>query len=285
MKTNKNIFLNLLSVFLALAIFFDWGLPVCAQTSGFPKEEAGLAVYGKLEALDEENFDNFKEFLSEHAETDYLETATTTYMIAIKRYAVNDGQYEGSNAEIDLHIYLGVDGWLAVYLLNNEVPGSVVSWRAGENVGRTILESAFDEAATAVGADIVEQMKYYDFSHTQATKMSIARQKLSATDEDYKTDLSTVMNVIVPGQLYQASYSIKNYAPESVANGVHAVLNLNGNEVANFAPSGFEYGVYNDSLFNPAGSNNQIILLRGLGIRHVSAASVFIYHPAETDAI
>ena len=238
--------------------------PLAANAAAtFPVDSAGIAAYVKLNQLSAVNFENAKSLF------DRVETLGTTYMIGVKDYRASEIGI--ANSAVPVRVYLGADGWLVAYLSRGQEPSRIVNWNDGQPLGNTILKIAIDEAAAKIGSAIVEPMKYYDFAHPDANKMTFAKQNLDNPAINSKT-----INILVPGTLHQASYSIKNYAPSGAPYGVKAVLYLNNVLVALFEPSAFQYGIYENPPFNQ-GSNNDVKLERGSGIGYVSAVTALIY--------
>ena len=170
-----------------------------AQTDAttFPVDQAGMAAYVKLDSISQTNFDNAKQSLF-----DQVETAGSTYLIGTKQYSV-DGSDQN---KINFHIYLGANGWLVAYLLNTEEPTRIVNWNTGAALSDTLLKTAIEDAISKIGATAANPVAYYDFAFPDAQKMTLTRENVNGDNGVFTKNFT----VLVPGTVYQASYSLKS---------------------------------------------------------------------------
>lgn len=260
-------------IFLAIAaVLVFWPkLPAEAQVApGFLQDQAGLAAYAKLNPLAKANFDNARNNLFEFAEF-----ATSTYMIGVKTYFINDEINSDGYNKVQVHFYLGADGWLAVYLLKNESLGKIINWRNSAGVGDNLLKIAFDEAIQKTGAIAAGPMQYYDFSRPQASKMALAGDIINKTDVENSDELS----ILVPGTLSQASYSVIAFNCNRASWYTTMWLYLNNEKVAGRDYVNFLWGDYDLTKFK-AGQPNIIRTVRNGGWDcKTGGASIVLYNP------
>ena len=169
-------------------------LPILTHAATtFPVDQAGMAAYVKLGNLTQANFDNAKQNLF-----DSVEAASSTYMIGVKKYSVDDT----SGVKINFHIYLGTNGWLVVYLSKDQEPSQIINWATGAALDNTLLKLAIEDSAAKINSAPTTAIAYYDFAQPDARKMTVVRENISSggSPKDF--------TVMVPGTLYQASYSI-----------------------------------------------------------------------------
>ena len=132
----------------------------------FPVDDAGIAAYVKVS----ESIELAKVVLI----CDYVEEMTTTYFIG---YLLNsDGQIT--------RLYVGADGWVIPYYLNNEQARLIVRWNKLSDYDPTIetvtamntLEEVISKVCTNLEINydtIKSEIKYYDFEFPDATHMVI----------------------------------------------------------------------------------------------------------------
>lgn len=261
MKTRKNVFVGLTAAVCGLAF-----LGVAPAQAAFPQDQAGIAAYVKLASISQTNFDNaLKNFF------DYTEPSGDTYMIGVKGYTVDNLPYDPyARNKIDVHFYLGVDGWMAAYLPKAEPAAKIVNWRDGAELKNTLLEVALNDAIGKIGAATTEEIKYYDFSKTSAKKMTIIKEIVDNNEE------RDSFSATIPGQLEGAFFSLASLTPVFMNNMME--LSLNGNR---FTTSGqkFLWGNYDFNLFRSGASNDfQLQKYCGAGCA-VAAATVLVYNP------
>jgi len=235
-----------LAVSVLLAVFAALPLAVVADaTITFPKDDAGMAAYVKLNQLSQVNFDNACQSLFENAAP-----SGQTYMIGTKNYSATD---DGTN-KVEFHIYLGTDGWLVVYLLRNQNPSRIVNWQSGHPLSETLLKIATEDAIDKIGASVAETMKYYDFSNPDATKMTLIRETVEPgqTADDF--------SVTVPGNLYRASYSLASFGGAYNSQTVFASLYMDNNQfVDKITDTPIIWGDYDESIFTAQTSHTVIL--------------------------
>jgi hypothetical protein len=239
----------------ALVFGFCAGLP-CAvgAATTFPVDQAGIGAYVKLNSLSPANFENAKSVLF-----DSVESFGDTYMIGKKEYAsytANDMDYGKTN----FHIYLGADGWLAAYLLDDEEPSRIVNWNAA-NLSDTMLKFIIDDAIEKIGSAASGKIKYYDFSNPQATKMTFVKEITVANDVNESGEMIRTddFSLTLPGTLYQPSWTIMGMGTSCPMGGYGFPVNLYIDDDI-YSPLGggcnvISYGNYDVNLLNDRASH------------------------------
>ena len=248
MKTEKNVFVGL-SVAVFGLVFFG----AAPAQAAFPQDQAGIAAYVKLTSISQTNFDNaLKNFF------DYTEPSGDTYLIGVKGYTVDNLPYDPyARNKIDVHFYLGVDGWLAAYLPKAEPAAKIVNWRDGAELKNTLLEVALNDAIGKIGVATTEEIKYYDFSSPASLKMTMVKEFSPANDKDESDNLirSNEFSAMIKGQLNRFSWSVQGIGTYCASGGWMMPINLSIDGYTSIGDAGcsrFTYGNYDSSasIFN-----------------------------------
>ena len=240
-------------------------LPANAANT-FPVETAGIAAYVKLDSFDLANFENAKNNLF-----DSVETAGDSFVIGLKKYNTVS---TGTN-EITPRIYLSANGWLVVYFLKTEEPSKIVNWRAAAPLGDTMLKVIIEDAAAKIGVGYSGPIRYYDFSHPEANKLTLVREKAEGVSG---SDMANDFTVLVPGTVQQASYAIYCAACTIASWRSPASIALDGAQVSAVtdATGAYVYGNYALDKFE-GGKSHKVNLDREGTNDHPAAATLIIY--------
>jgi hypothetical protein len=263
---------KILAVSSFLALFAVLPLDAFAETTSatFPASTAGMSAYVKLGNFSVDNYEavapyftNFKEYIGTP------ESASSTYIIGVKQYNTVSDAF--GKKEVTFHLYLAADGWLVIYLTRGQEPSQIVNWRTGSQLSDTMLKIAIDEAAAAIGAPVAESMKYYDFQHPEANKMTMMRETAVG---------SSSFSVIVPGQIKQASWAYGCFDDQTSCQwqNLGGIYFDNGIPilVATSASPSFSYGDYDLAQFT-ANEPHTVLLTQGSVYTHPSAATLILY--------
>jgi hypothetical protein len=258
---------------LAVLAFGQRSIASAQTATGFPKNEAGLTAYTKLKSISQANFDAARQFFESAS-------ATSTYIVGVKSYPADERICSNGCNSVNIHFYLGADGWLAAYLLNNETPGQIVNWRTGAGLTNTLLNVALESAAVGIGA-ATSTIAYYDFSSPQATKMTLVKDKLDIPNVFVRTN---EFSVAIPWPLEKASYSLAFFGCSFNSNYDldFSTLYLNDGCVAKKTGVDFLRGDYDLARFKISnnGESNIIRLERIYGSPcNTGGVSVFLYRP------
>ncbi len=268
MKTEKNVFVRLLTA-VCVSAFLGGAFTAPAQAA-FPQDQAGIAAYVKLEGVNLESFENAKKNLFE-----LPESVGGTFMIGSNHYAINDSPYSAGGDKISVKIYLGVDGWLAAYLLKDESLGKIINWKTGATIADNILKVAVEDAMQKITHTGAGTIKYYDFANPQASKMTIIVENIGVDDEGYTDEFS----VLIPGDLKRASYSLLSSGCNIASHYSLMILYLNGSYVAGQPSAAFLWGDYDLTKFI-VGGGNKILTSRMYGSQcKTDSATVLVYNP------
>ena len=174
----ENVFARSLAAVCAAAFLSILSAP--AAQAAFPQDQAGIAAYVKLEGVSQTSFDTaLDDFF------DSTEPSDSTCMIGVKGYLVDDQPYDPyAYNKTDIHVYLGVDGWLAAYLLKDDPAAKIVNWRPGAELKDTLLKVALEDAIAKLGAAPIGEIKYHDFSAPASSKMTLVKESSPANDQD-----------------------------------------------------------------------------------------------------
>lgn len=248
-----------------------------AQTAAttFPVNEAGIAAYVKLDSISQTNFDRARQSLF-----DSVESFGDTYMIGVKEYSI-DGIDGGPYNKVNLHMYLGADGWLVVYLLKTEEPSRIVNWRADAATGKlvplsdTLLKFAIEDATSKIGASALTSAAYYDFAQPEATKMTMIREIIEKGGQESSDEFT----VLVPGTLQQASWATKCFDCAINSWDAAATLYVDNNYAAGEVSTSFDYGDYDNAMLG--GNKSHAIRLdrRSGSDDYVGAVTLLLYSP------
>jgi hypothetical protein len=236
-----------------------------AQTNSttFPVNQAGMAAYVKLDSISAANFDNAKQSLF-----DQVETAGSTYLIGTKLYSVDASEQN----KVNFHIYLGADGWLVVYLTKDQEPSRMVNWRSGTALSDTLLKYALEDAIQKIGATAANPIAYYDFAFPDAQKMTLVRENVNWPNNG---DSFKKFTALVPGTIYQASYSLKCDGTSKPNNYTFGALYIDEQLVKDMPTSPLVYGIYDGALFT-ANQSHTIQLNQGY-TDPLSGATLILY--------
>jgi len=257
------LFNKLLLAVLALVL-----LPlVTSAQSAFPVDTAGIAAYANLGPLAETNFTN--------AERDYFDKPYAlgdTFRIGLKDYCADDF----CDQKVTFRVYISTSGWLVVYLPKEEPVSKIFNWRTGSTLENNLLKIAIDDAASKIGSAITSPMNYYDFSHSQATKMTFAREWIKTDDGQDFDDF----DILIPGTLHLASYSLACLGGCGVYPGSTAVkVSIDDNLAAGEENKLFVWGNYDPALLATNASHNIKVERRPNSKNLVSAATLILYTP------
>lgn len=201
----RNVFARLFAAVCAAA-FLGALFAVPAQAA-FPQDQAGIAAYVKLTGVNQTSFDTaLDDFF------DSTEPSGDTYMIGVKGYLVDDQPYDPyAYNKTDIHFYLGVDGWLAAYLLKDDPAAKIVNWRPGAELKNTLLEVALEDAIAKLGAAPAGEIKYHDFSAPASSKMTLVKESSPANDQDSEGNPinHNEFSAMMKGVLSRFSWSVK----------------------------------------------------------------------------
>jgi len=233
-------------------------------TSTFPIEDAGMSAYVQLDTISQATFDNATANLFES-----VESFDSTYMIGVKDYYASD---VFTVSKLQFHIYLDTNGWLVVSLLNSQEPSMMVNWSDGATLDNNLLKSAVIEAVNKLGASYNNSsIKYYDFSHPDATKMTLVRENILPGE-----DLEDEFTALVPGTIHQASYAMVVLSGGLNSWSQAATLLLDGNLVVYIKQNSFVYGLYDAAIFTPGVSHTINLRSRDTSCS-IAAATLILY--------
>lgn len=193
----KYLIITLLSLeILSLTIFP--GKLAKAQETTFPVNDAGIAAYVKLDADSEKMIEVMAEALN-YFQT--IEESTETYVIGTTEIENKIGQASWSNFP---HLYIGLDGWMVAYYLKDEESSQIIQWKdyTPGSITTTTLKDAIDLMCQDIGVTYSGEVKYYDFEFPEADKMTIIAETIEPPDN------SDSFSLVIPGTLYEASYSL-----------------------------------------------------------------------------
>jgi len=223
----------LVSIFLCLGMGITIASirTVKAETSTtFPVGEAGIAAYVKLNSID----------ITDLTESLYYFHTVEKYD---KTHAIGTISVEYNTWYDYPHLYIGLDGWMVAFYLKTEEASRIMQWKgyAVGSINTTTLKDAIDYMCGKIGVTYSEPIKYYDFEFPEANRLTLIA-------ETGTGDLNSFY-IIIPGTLYEASYSVYT-APGywDSYGGWHqwpAVLSVDGNIVFSLdAANTRSYGYY-----------------------------------------
>ena len=252
--------LFVVAVFLGFALIAP--LLVAAQTDSttFPVNEAGIAAYAKLNLSGFADFNKVREVVF-----DSIESASSTYTIGTKKYPVDDRGVD----LVNLHTYLGADGWLVVYLLKDEESARIVNWRSDAPLSETMLKYAIDQAVANSGIQLSTGLQYYDFYQPLVKKMTLAKESIAAASGKLTNDFAAY----VPGDLHEASWALKS---DNGVSGTTAHITIDDNFVGGIQGGGYNYGSYASTMFESRKSYT-ISLHRRDDTNQASAVTLLLY--------
>jgi len=279
MKTEKNVFARLLA---AVCVFGFFGvLFALPAQAAFPQDQAGIAAYVKLSGVNQTSFDTaLDDFF------DSTEPSGDTYMIGVKGYLVDDQPYDPYNYQYnktDIHFYLGVDGWLAAYLLKDDPAAKIVNWRPGAELKNTLLEIALEDAIAKLGAAPTGEIKYHDFSAPASSKMTLAKESSPANDQDSGGNPINYneFSAMMKGTLNRFSWSVEGVGTSCGGHSWMTPVDLfieGGDPIGGAGCSRFTYGEY---IYAPEKFNDQkshiVRMSKNQGDKGANGVFVFIY--------
>ena len=147
----------------------------------------GITAYVKLPAIGDDKVKILEKVF------DDVESYGDHYKIGVKKYAAYSGS-QRDDEKTNFHIYVGADGWLAVYLLGGEAAARIVDWSLPPGSTETMLSRVINDVLEVIGVNMPENqtIKYYDFAHPDAAKMTIAKESVLANAVDPNTKLPTM---------------------------------------------------------------------------------------------
>jgi len=195
----KYIFLFL--ILICFSIFYFWITKILAKedtSTSFPVEEAGIAAYTKLSSVTPEDLSRVGNELVRVGDS----------FVIVK---INVFPTEHYNLKIPVNVYVGLDGWIVAYLPRGEPVAKIVYWKNFKGkIETNILKEAIDIACRQMNQTTSEDVRYYDFEFPEATKLTIAAERLGAIINEtsisysYKNDFY----VTVPQIPYEASFEL-----------------------------------------------------------------------------
>lgn len=279
MKTEKNVFARLLA---AVCVFGFFGvLFALPAQAAFPQDQAGIAAYVKLSGVNQTSFDTaLDDFF------DSTEPSDNTCMIGVKGYLVDDQPYDPYNYQYnktDIHFYLGVDGWLAAYLLKDDPAAKIVNWRPGAELKDTLLKVALEDAIAKLGAAPTGEIKYHDFSAPASSKMTLAKESSPANDQDSGGNPINYneFSAMMKGTLNRFSWSVEGVGTSCGGHSWMTPVDLfieGGDPIGGAGCSRFTYGEY---IYAPEKFNDQkshiVRMSKNQGDKGANGVFVFIY--------
>ncbi len=273
----RNVFACL---FAAVCVFGFFGvLFTLPAQAAFPQDQAGIAAYVKLTGVNQTSFDTaLDDFF------DSTEPSGDTYMIVVKGYLVDDQPYDPyAYNKIDIHFYLGVDGWLAAYLLKDDPAAKIVNWRPGAELKNTLLEIALEDAIAKLGAAPIGEIKYHDFSAPASSKMTLAKESSPANDQDSEDNPINYneFSAMMKGTLSRFSWSVEGVGTSCGGHSWMTPVDLfieGGDPIGGAGCSRFTYGEY---IYAPEKFNDQkshiVRMSKNQGDKGANGVFVFIY--------
>jgi hypothetical protein len=205
-------------------------------------------------------------------------------MIGVKGYLVDDQPYDPyAYNKIDIHFYLGADGWLAAYLLKDEPVAKIVNWRAGAELKYTLLEVALEDAIDILGAASIGEIKYHDFSAPASSKMTLVKESSPANDQDSEGNpiYHNEFSAMVKGTLNRFSWSVEGVGTSCSGYIWGSAVDLfieGGDPIGGAGCSRFTYGEY---FYAPEKFNDQkshiVRMSKNQGDKGANGVFVFIY--------
>jgi len=247
--------------------------------AAFPQDQAGIAAYVKLSGVNQTTFDTaLDDFF------DSTEPSDNTYAIGIKGYLVDDRPYDPyAYNKIDIHFYLGVDGWLAAYLLKDDPAAKIVNWRPGAELKDTLLKVALEDAIAKLGAAPIGEIKYHDFSAPASSKMTLAKESSPANDQDSEGNPINYneFSAMMKGTLNRFSWSVEGVGTSCGGHSWMTPVDLfieGGDPIGGAGCSRFTYGEY---IYAPEKFNDQkshiVSMRKKEGDIGANGVFVFIY--------
>jgi hypothetical protein len=270
MKTLQKRFGSIIAAFAVLGFLTIAPAASVQAATTFPVGEAGIAAYVKLNSISQANFDLATQQFFNSA------TASSTYMIGIKTYNAADYNTVFKDP-IDIHFYLGANGWLVAYLLKDEISSRIVNWNSDQPLNNTLLQAAINDATSTIGVSASSAINYYDFSHPTANKMTLVRESFA----EGSTSTTNDFDVTVPGSVLQASWAVACAEGTGSTYTDAASLSFDDNGIARSWGNPFIYGNFVDNYNNnyfTANIDHKITLTRRSDANYYAAtATLLIY--------
>lgn len=193
---------------LFFVIFFVPFLVFAESPSTFPEEEAGIAIYTKLNEINEENnLEKITEAVAFLTENGEMITNEETHIIGKLPVEI---KVVGTDEDVVVNIlqpfiYLDLSGWIVVYFSNEDPASKIINWNnySPENLEKTVLEEALEIFADELDFTF-SNVKYYHFQYPEATRMAVIIDTVYNPDPGQTNSFS----VTVPENIYDASYSV-----------------------------------------------------------------------------
>ena len=278
MQIKKSVFACLLTAVCTAAVLNVFLAPI-AQAA-FPQDQAGIAAYVKLTGVNQASFDTaLDDFF------DSTEPSDDTYMIGVKGYLVDGRPYDPYSPynEINIHFYLGADGWLAAYLLKDEPAAKIVNWRPGAELENTLLKVALEDAIAKLGAAPAGEIKYHDFSAPASSKMTLVKESSPANDQDAEGNpiYHNEFSAMIKGTLSRFSWSMEGVGMECGGHGWISPVDLfieGGDPIGAAGCPRFTYGdyIYASEKFNDQQSHI-VRMSKNQGDKDANGVFIFIY--------
>ncbi len=272
MKTSKNVFVGATTVVFGLSVLVGGSLFAVPARAAFPADQAGLAAYVKLDGVTQANFNNaLSNFF------DYAEPSGDTYMIGVKGYSANNNYSGGKiNNQIDIHFYLGVDGWLAAYLSKDDPVAKIVNWGDGAELDDTLLRVALEDAIAKIGGATTQTIQYYDFSSPASLKMTLVKESSPVNAKDARGNSVNYneFSAMTQGSMNRFSWSVAAVGTSCGGWAFPINLSIDGSSIGGGGCSSFTYGNYSPVIFNDQKSH---IVKIGKTDYFVAANGVFVF--------
>lgn len=229
--------------------------PVLAQkATAFPTDEAGISAYVNT---------------GESIELDKAKDALRGIEAEGDNYVIGIMELPGLPEEEYPHMYVSSYGWIVAYYSKFTPSVRIIHWgKYSEGSIITTLQDAIDSLYTAVGIDYQSSPSYYHFACPYATKMTIAVDTTTTSDE---------FNYSIPSgvTLYEGSWS---YTGEGKTDYIHYFggPRIDDSSEIYFEPSQIE-AVFLKSHETTPGILHTIDLRFSRGTGWIGAAIAFIY--------
>jgi hypothetical protein len=282
MKTKNIVFLFVLFIIntIPLYIFAD-------SPSTFPEEDAGIAVYAKLNGMDEtNNVEKLTEavaFLEENGEMEISEETYIIGRIPIEMKIPSTLENELSVVTHNPYVYIDLNGWIVVYFEKEEPVSKIINWNdySPESLNQSVLEEALDVVAGGINLNYSDP-KYYHFQYPEATRMSVIIDTVYNPDEENANNFS----VTIPENIYDASYSLYYSRQLPSTNACIVSLEVDGETIYERGADrwcrgeAFDYGFYSLDTFSPNIPHSVVFDGRGGSLStqiRTGAGTVLIY--------
>jgi hypothetical protein len=203
--------MNLKNIFIASFLLFVPFLTISAST--FPEDDAGISAYVKLDDINSEILTKTQAFIEEEGSS--IESSETHIIGKIPIEIIIEDDYHLS--DIDVNIYLDLDGWLVAYFPKGTPSSKMVQWNnySPGNMDPSILEKAIDKVSDEIKIGYSGSLDYYHFQYPNANRMTIIvdtveTKGLSSPNIENSVDYWNKNNfsVTIPGIVHETSYSV-----------------------------------------------------------------------------